>query len=68
MVTLDQDTLRPLLARPFLDEHTLVVRAEKRLCDYVWLTGSYIFRRNISDQKSFDYSRHITSLGVEVRY
>lgn len=50
------------------DEHTLVTRVEKRLHDYVWLVGSYIFRSNDSDQEFFEYTRHITSLGVEVRY
>lgn len=50
------------------DEHQIITRVEKRLVDYVWLVGSYIYRRNLSDQNFFDYSRHITSLGVEVRY
>jgi tetratricopeptide (TPR) repeat protein len=50
------------------DEHQVMARVEKRLTDLVWLTGSYIFRSNQSDQMSFEYDRHITSLGVEVRY
>jgi tetratricopeptide (TPR) repeat protein len=50
------------------DEHTVITRVEKRVWDYVWLKASYIFRDNQSDQESFDYGRHIASLGVEVRY
>lgn len=50
------------------DEHQVMARVEKRLTDLVWLNASYIYRDNQSDQKSFEYSRHITSLGVEVRY
>ncbi|MFN2425607.1 MAG: tetratricopeptide repeat protein [Candidatus Binatia bacterium] len=50
------------------DEHQVITRVQKRVHEYVWVTGSYIYVRNQSDQKSFDYSRHITSLGVEVRY
>lgn len=50
------------------DEHQILGRIEKRVADYVWLTGSYIYRRNDSDKVSFEYSRHITSLGVELRY
>jgi hypothetical protein len=50
------------------NEHTVITRVEKRLCDRTYLVGSYVFRRNESNQKSFDYTRHITSLGVEVRY
>lgn len=50
------------------DEHLVMARVEKKLTDCVWMTGSYIYHRNDSDQKPYDYSRHITSLGVEVRY
>lgn len=50
------------------DEHQAMVRVEKRLTDLLWLNASYIFRDNQSDQKTFEYTRHITSLGVEVRY
>jgi tetratricopeptide (TPR) repeat protein len=50
------------------DEHQVIARVQKKICAYTWLTASYIFHRNISDQVSFDYTRHITSLGVEVRY
>ena len=50
------------------DEHEVIAAVEKRVWDYLWVTGSYIYARNQSDQKSFDYGRHITSLGVEVRY
>ena len=50
------------------DEHTVRAALEKRLTDFVWMTASYVYRRNVSDQTFFEYSRHITSLGVEVRY
>jgi len=50
------------------DEYQVIAALQKRVWKYVWVTGSYIFVRNDSDQKSFDYTRHITSLGVEVRY
>jgi tetratricopeptide (TPR) repeat protein len=50
------------------DEHLGMLRLEKRLSRLVWLSGSYVYQRNISDQKSFDYDRHIASLGLEVRY
>jgi len=50
------------------DEHQVITRLLKRVHEYVWLSGSYVFVRNDSDQKSYDYTRHITSLGVEVRY
>ena len=50
------------------DEHSVIARVEQRLCDHLYLIGAYVFRRNISDQDSFDYTRHITSLGVEARY
>lgn len=48
--------------------HQFMLHVEKRLTDLVWLNASYIYRDNQSDQKSFEYTRHITSLGVEVRY
>jgi Flp pilus assembly protein TadD len=50
------------------DEHLVVTRLEKRLHEYVWLAASYVYHRNESDQVLFDYSRHVTSLGVELRY
>ena len=50
------------------DEHLALVRLEKRLSRLVWLSGSYVYQCNNSDQKSFDYDRHIASLGLEVRY
>ncbi len=50
------------------DEHHVIVRAAKRLAEYVWLTGSYVYVRNDSDNNFYEYSRHITSLGVELRY
>lgn len=50
------------------DEHQAMIRIEKRLSDLFWLTGSYIYRDNRSDKQSYEYTRHITSFGVEVRY
>ncbi|HXC51113.1 MAG TPA: tetratricopeptide repeat protein [Candidatus Limnocylindrales bacterium] len=50
------------------NEHTVVTRVEARVFPRTYLIGSYVFRRNDSNQTSFDYTRHITSLGVEVRY
>lgn len=50
------------------DEHMGMVRLERRLSRLVWLSGSYVYQRNNSDQKSFEYDRHIASLGLEVRY
>lgn len=50
------------------DEHQVITRVEKRVHEYIWLAASYIFVANQSDQKSYDYTRHITSLGVEARY
>lgn len=48
--------------------HQFMLHVEKRLTDLVWLNASYLYRDNGSNQKSFEYTRHITSLGVEVRY
>lgn len=48
--------------------YQVITRLQKRLGEYVWLNASYVFVRNDSNQVSFDYTRHITSLGVEVRY
>jgi tetratricopeptide (TPR) repeat protein len=50
------------------DEHQVISRLEKRVHEYVWLAASYVFVANESDKTSFDYTRHITSLGVELRY
>jgi Tfp pilus assembly protein PilF len=50
------------------DRHTVIARVEKRLNEYLWLNASYIFRFNSSDENSFQYTRHITSLGLEARY
>lgn len=50
------------------DEYLVIARVEKKILPYTWLMASYIFDRNVSDQVVFDYTRHITSLGVEVRY
>lgn len=49
-------------------ENQVLTRVQKRVAPYTWLTASYIYRDNASDQKTFQYDRHITSLGVELRY
>ena len=49
-------------------ENQLIARVQKRVAPYTWVTASYIFRDNDSDQQTFKYDRHITSLGVELRY
>jgi tetratricopeptide (TPR) repeat protein len=50
------------------DEHQVITRIEKRVHEYIWVAASYIFVANESDQSAYDYTRHITSLGVEARY
>lgn len=50
------------------DIYQVIAAVEKRVWEYLWVTGSYQYIRNDSDQGYFEYGRHITSLGVEVRY
>jgi Tfp pilus assembly protein PilF len=50
------------------DEHQVITRVEKRVHEYIWVAASYIFVANESDKTLYDYTRHITSLGVEARY
>jgi tetratricopeptide (TPR) repeat protein len=50
------------------DEHHVSLRLEKEVTPLLWVTSGYTLRLNDSNRRAFDYSRHITSLGLEVRY
>lgn len=49
-------------------EHQILSRLQKRVAPYTWVSASYIYRDNQSDQLSYDYTRHIVSVGIELRY
>jgi len=49
-------------------EHTLWLRAEKGITDWAVLVAQYALRINDSNEKAFEYDRHIVSLAIELSY